>query len=69
LILAPGETLAVVSDGYLDFIPTLEEALEKVRGEQLHTVSAQALVERAVSFARAHHRPDDVTVLALRRAD
>jgi hypothetical protein len=67
--LAPGETLAVVSDGYLDFFPTLEEALEKVRGEQLHTVSAQALVDRAVSFARARSRPDDVTVLALRRVD
>ncbi len=65
--LAPGETLAVVSDGYLDFFPTLEDALETVRAGQLHTVTAQALVDRAVSFARARRQPDDVTVLALRR--
>jgi hypothetical protein len=65
--LEPGETLVIVSDGYLDFFPTLEEALEKVEASRMHTVSAQELVDRAVSYARANNHPDDVTVLALRR--
>lgn len=65
--LAHGETLVVVSDGYLDFFPSLEAAIEKVQAGQLHELTAQELVDSAVSYARARSQPDDVTVLALRR--
>jgi len=66
-VLAPGETLVVVSDGFLDFFPTLEDTLEQVARAGLHRLPPQELVERAVSFARAQGHPDDVTVVALRR--
>lgn len=68
-ILAPGETLVVASDGFLDFFPTLEETLAHARRAQLHRLSAERLVERATAFARAQGHPDDVTVLALRRTN
>jgi serine phosphatase RsbU (regulator of sigma subunit) len=65
--LAPGETLVVVSDGYLDFYPTLEEPLEIARREGLHRLGARALVDRIAAFARRRGHDDDVTVLALSR--
>ncbi|MHC5560766.1 PP2C family protein-serine/threonine phosphatase [Kocuria sp. U4B] len=65
--LAPGETLVVVSDGFLDFFPTLEETLERARQARLHRLPVAELVERATAFARATGHPDDVTVVAVRR--
>lgn len=66
-VLAPGETLVVVSGGYLDFFPTLEESLAQVLQAGLDQAPAQELVDRVVAFARTQDRADDVTVVALRR--
>jgi hypothetical protein len=66
-ILAPGETLVVVSDGYLDFYPSLEEALDLAHRAGLHRVGATGLVERATAFARAQGHDDDITVMAVSR--
>lgn len=66
-VLGPGETLVVISDGYLEFFPTLEEALAQVMGAGLGQVPAQELVDRAGAYARTRAHTDDVTVVALRR--
>jgi hypothetical protein len=65
---APGETLVVVSDGYLDFYPSLEEALGLAHRAGLHRVGATGLVERATAFARAQGHDDDITIMAVSRA-
>ncbi|GAA1748888.1 PP2C family protein-serine/threonine phosphatase [Kocuria aegyptia] len=67
-VLEPGETLVVVSDGFLDFLPSLEETLDRAVGAEIHGLPVAELVDRAVAFARVQGRPDDVTVVALRRA-
>lgn len=65
--LAPGETLVVISDGYLDFYPTLEEPLALVREAELHRLGAAELVDRLTRFARGQGHEDDITALALSR--
>jgi len=65
--LAPGELLVVVSDGFLDFFPTLEHTLEAAARAGLAEATAARLVDRAIAYARTRGHPDDVTVLALRR--
>lgn len=66
-VLQPGETLVVVSDGFLDFFPSLEETLERALRADPAGMAAQELVDRAIGFARRHGHPDDVTAVALRR--
>ncbi|MEX5236257.1 PP2C family protein-serine/threonine phosphatase [Kocuria arenosa] len=66
-VLEPGETLVVVSDGFLDFFPSLEETLDRAVGAEIHHLPVAELVDRAVAFARTQGHPDDVTVVALRR--
>jgi serine phosphatase RsbU (regulator of sigma subunit) len=65
--LAPGETLVVISDGFLDFFPTLEETLARTADAGLGGLPVAEMVDRAASYANAQGHPDDVTVLALRR--
>ncbi|MEX5294443.1 SpoIIE family protein phosphatase [Kocuria sp. CPCC 205268] len=66
-VLEPGETLVVISDGFLDFFPTLEETLEQAVGASIPELPVAEVVDRAVAFAQAQGHPDDVTVVALRR--
>ncbi|MCM3688114.1 PP2C family protein-serine/threonine phosphatase [Kocuria rosea] len=65
--LAPGELLVVVSDGFLDFFPTLGHTLEAAARAGLAEATAARVVDRAIAYARTRGHPDDVTVLALRR--
>ncbi len=65
--LAPGETLISVSDGFLDLVPDLAEAIVRGIRASDDAPSAQALVDRFTAFADS--RPtDDVTVVVVRRA-
>ncbi|MGQ1838630.1 PP2C family protein-serine/threonine phosphatase [Kocuria turfanensis] len=66
-VLDPGETLVVISDGYLEFFPSLEDALAQVIDAGLGQLPAQELVDRVAAFARTRGHADDVTVVALRR--
>ncbi|GGG52191.1 hypothetical protein GCM10011374_13660 [Kocuria dechangensis] len=67
-VLEPGETLVIVSDGLLDFFPTVEETLAAVLAAGLPCLPVEEMVERTVAYASAQGHPDDVTVVALRRA-
>lgn len=66
-VLQPGETLVVVSDGLLDFFPSLEETLDQVLRADPAGMAAQELVDRAIGFARRPGHPGDATVVVLRR--
>lgn len=57
----------VVSDGLLDFFPSLVETLDQVLRADPAGMAAQELVDRAIGFARRHGHPDDATVVVLRR--
>ena len=65
--LEPGETLVLVSDGFLDFFATLEETLEHALAAGLVDLPPAELVERAVAYAGMKGHEDDITVVALRR--
>lgn len=64
--LAPGETLISVSDGFLDLVPDLTEAVERGITASDASISAQALVDRMTTFAQ-QTPTDDVTVVVVRR--
>lgn len=66
--LAPGETLVVVSDGFLDFFDSVETALAAAGQITVVAPTVEELVEEFTVYARGRARPDDVTVVALRRA-
>jgi hypothetical protein len=66
-VLEPGETLVVVSDGFLDFFATLDETLEQARAAGIVALPPEELVERAVAYAGMKGHEDDITVVALRR--
>lgn len=65
--LDPGETLLVVSDGFLDFFPDLDTALTKAVDVISSCSSAEQIVERFTDYARTLGHPDDTTVVALHR--
>lgn len=64
--LAPGETLISVSDGFLDLIPDLDEAIARGITASDAAPSAQALVDRMTAFTD-QAPTDDVTVVVVRR--
>lgn len=66
-VLEPGDTLVVISDGFLDFFPTLDEALGQTFKSGIAAASPAELVERAVAFAGMKGHEDDLTVVALKR--
>jgi serine/threonine protein phosphatase PrpC len=65
--LAKGETLLVVSDGFLDYFPDVDTALIKAGQASATSATAGDLVENLIRFATARGLEDDVTALALRR--
>lgn len=65
--LAPGETLLVVSDGFLDFFADLDSAILQAADVVHEAVTAHQIVERFTAYAQAHAHTDDVTVVALHR--
>jgi hypothetical protein len=66
--LGAGDTLVVFSDGILDLHPDQAAVDAAVTAAVSAEGTVQALVDRLVAPARAAHREDDVTVIALRRA-
>lgn len=65
--LAPGETLLVVSDGFLDYFPDIPTAVAKAGEVARTSATAQELVACLTAYALAHGLEDDATALALRR--
>jgi serine phosphatase RsbU (regulator of sigma subunit) len=65
--LQPGETLLVVSDGYLDFFADLEEAVSTAGALNPLATTAEELVALCSDYANSSAAEDDTTVLALRR--
>jgi serine phosphatase RsbU (regulator of sigma subunit) len=66
-VLEPHETLVGISDGYLDFFRSPEEAVAAALGANARVSSAAALMHELTSFATARNAPDDVTALVVRR--
>ncbi|HET6919788.1 MAG TPA: SpoIIE family protein phosphatase, partial [Jiangellaceae bacterium] len=66
-LLAPGETLMSVSDGFLDFYDTTANAIAGAIRATAETVTAQQLVDRMVAFSARHLPTDDLTVVIVRR--
>ncbi|MFF0944171.1 PP2C family protein-serine/threonine phosphatase [Kocuria sp. CPCC 205300] len=66
-LLVPGETLLVVSDGFLDYFTDIDEAVEVATAANARAATAAELVERCAGYARSAGLDDDSTVLALRR--
>lgn len=68
---APGETLLVLSDGFLDLDPDpqnlLGHALEQVAERYRGGIEAHQAVELATAWAVTQDHPTDITVLALHR--
>jgi serine phosphatase RsbU (regulator of sigma subunit) len=65
--LAPGETLLVVSDGFLDFFADLHEAVATAAALNSLAATAEELVVLCNDYADSAVAEDDTTVLALRR--
>ncbi len=65
--LQPGETLLVVSDGFLDFFVDLEEAVATAAALNTLATTAEELVALCLDHADSSVAQDDTTVLALRR--
>ncbi|RJU01091.1 response regulator [Arthrobacter frigidicola] len=67
LVLAPGDTLAVISDGLLDAYPTIDE-FTAAMGRVVHSSeSAAQACETLLGLADVPEVDDDVTVVILRR--
>lgn len=64
--LQPGEMLIVVSDGVLELFPDLAHGLQRLTTSSRRW-TATHIVDAAVSFARAQHHHDDVTIIAIQR--
>lgn len=65
--LTPGESLVVVSDGYLDFFPVVEEALQVAADVVAACSSAEEVVARFADYAGDRSLADDATVVVLHR--
>ncbi|MCM3687307.1 PP2C family protein-serine/threonine phosphatase [Kocuria rosea] len=65
--LEPGQTLLVVSDGFLDFFDDLEQALATAAALNTVAATAEELVRLCSDYADSPEADDDTTVLALRR--
>jgi serine phosphatase RsbU (regulator of sigma subunit) len=66
-VLEPGEVMLLVSDGVLDAFPDAREAVRQAAVLAREGLSAQELVDRILAFAALQFRPDDITVVAIRR--
>ncbi|WP_052436564.1 PP2C family protein-serine/threonine phosphatase [Georgenia sp. SUBG003] len=67
--LDPGETLIVVSDGFLDLFATEDEARAVAAEVSVNSSTVVDLVEEFTRYASTVEPEDDLTVLALRRVD
>lgn len=67
VVLEPGDSLVVFSDGLLDLHPDLATKGVPLPGEVRRAAGAQHMVEALARGARDRPLSDDVTVLALRR--
>jgi hypothetical protein len=65
--LLPGQTLLVVSDGFLDFFDDLEAAVSTAATLNTLATTAEELVALCSDYAASSGAEDDTTVLALRR--
>ncbi|MFF0903669.1 UNVERIFIED_CONTAM: SpoIIE family protein phosphatase [Kocuria sp. CPCC 205316] len=65
--LQPGETLLVVSDGFLDFFADLDEAISTAAALNTLATTAEELVVLCSDYADSSAAEDDTTVMALRR--
>lgn len=65
--LLPGETLLVVSDGFLDFFDDLQAAISTAATLNTLATTAEELVALCSDYAASAGAEDDTTVLALRR--
>ncbi|MEX5303495.1 PP2C family protein-serine/threonine phosphatase [Kocuria sabuli] len=65
--LLPGQTLLVVSDGFLDFFDDLEAAVSTAATLNALATTAEELVTLCSDYAASTGAEDDTTVLALRR--
>lgn len=65
--LLPGQTLLVVSDGFLDFFDDLEQAVSTAAALNTLATTAEELVALCSDYAGSAGSEDDTTVLALRR--
>lgn len=66
-VLEPGETLLVVSDGFLDYFTDLDDALEAATTANARSATTAELVATCAGYATSAGLDDDSTVLALRR--
>lgn len=67
-VLAPGETLMVISDGVLDLFTDPYDAIDSGRELCGQSATAQELVDRILATVAEHVVTDDVTALVVRRA-
>ncbi|MFC4616820.1 PP2C family protein-serine/threonine phosphatase [Cellulomonas algicola] len=65
-VLAPDESLVVVSDGVFDVFGGVDEALDAVRAVAVSARSCVELVDRTLEFVSGQGATDDVTVVAVR---
>ena len=69
-VLAPGESLVVASDGFLDLFGGLSECLDALQKARADTTGAAPLVSRLTADALAVGVPDDdLTLVVLHRED
>ncbi|MCW2812029.1 MAG: hypothetical protein JWP61_2487 [Friedmanniella sp.] len=65
--LEPGDTLVCVSDGFLDFFATTDEALTAAMGAVAVSSSAEEIVNRLCRRDGTATRTDDLTAVVVRR--
>lgn len=66
-VLSPGETLVVVSDGFLDYFDDDTAAISAAAELKTDCTSPQEFVDRATAFALERGLDDDITVVVLHR--
>ncbi len=69
LLLAPGDSLVVVSDGVLDAFGNVEEFTSRVEAAVRSQTSAEEACEAILRLAPADMAEDDVTAVVVRRTD
>ena len=68
VLLEPGDSLAVVSDGLLDVYPDIEVLTAVVAGTVSASASAQTACDAVLELASGRDVSDDATVVVLKRA-
>lgn len=66
-VIAPGETLAIVSDGVYDVFGSVDRAMAALRRIATQCRSVGSMVDTILEYSESHGATDDITAVVVRR--